>query len=734
MTPVPCRGRQIGLQSTVCLALVLAACATASPPPPSSPAVVAVPHARKLAWILQLEDQRLLRDPSLAESAPPAPEPLSDTAAEAGNAPAGADELAPVEQIPSAIPDLQRLAEDSSAAIRRRAVVAIGRVGLNDGVETLVNALSDPQMEIRESAAFGLGLIGDPAGIEPLVAALDDGSPVVQARAAQALALLNATAAVDAIQAMAARHVTEAYDVDPEELAYPLAPRIEAFRSGLYALASLGAYDALADTVLTEDGGPILWWWPVTHALGHAGDPRAVGPLSTLAGIQGSIGVAIAARGLGALGESAALPALLKLLDPRQRDVRVITSAVRAIAELGDAGAAPDLHRLLRIPELDPALLLEVVEALIAVDAPDSTGLMLELLTHRSPSLRGAALRGLARLDPESFLLALSGLPPDPVWQVRADLAASLALVPPEVAAFRLGMLLEDQDRRVIPSVLRALVEVRAPTAAEVLLAHLSDADIVVRKTAATLLGELESRQAIEPLAAAYRDAVEPHYLARAAAIDALARIGGTTAADTLRAALDDADWAVRVRAATHLAALDPASDAAIAIRPAPSRFPLEAYRAPELTAPTVSPHVYIDTDRGTIQIELAVNEAPLTCDNFMRLARSGYYNGLSVHRVVPNYVVQAGDPRGDSEGGPGHTIRDELSPLPYLRGTVGMALDWADTGGSQFFITTTPQPQLDARYPAFGRVIAGMDIVDQLRPGDVMRQVRVWDGTTPQP
>ena len=152
----------------------------------------------------------------------------------------------------------------------------------------------------------------------------------------------------------------------------------------------------------------------------------------------------------------------------------------------------------------------------------------------------------------------------------------------------------------------------------------------------------------------------------------------------------------------------------------------------PELITPSVSPHVFIDTDRGTIQFELAVNEAPLTADNFMRLARSGFYNGLLVHRVVPNYVVQTGDPRSDSEGGPGYTIRDELSPMPYLRGTVGMALDWADTGGSQFFITTTPQPQLDGRYPAFGRVIGGMDIVDQLQPGDVIRQIRVWDGTRP--
>ncbi len=92
----------------------------------------------------------------------------------------------------------------------------------------------------------------------------------------------------------------------------------------------------------------------------------------------------------------------------------------------------------------------------------------------------------------------------------------------------------------------------------------------------------------------------------------------------------------------------------------------------------------------------------------------------MAIHRVVPNFVVQAGDPRGDGEGGPGYTLRDEINMLPYLRGTVGMALDGADTGGSQFFITHSPQPHLDGRYTVFGRVVAGMDVVDRLQQWDV--------------
>ena len=114
-----------------------------------------------------------------------------------------------------------------------------------------------------------------------------------------------------------------------------------------------------------------------------------------------------------------------------------------------------------------------------------------------------------------------------------------------------------------------------------------------------------------------------------------------------------------------------------------------------------------------------------------MDLARKGFFNGVAIHRVVPDFVVQDGDPRGDGEGGPGYTIRDELNQLPYLRGTVGMALDWKDTGGSQFFITHSPQPHLDARYTVFGHVVNGIELVDRIQPGDVIRRVQIWDGTT---
>jgi cyclophilin family peptidyl-prolyl cis-trans isomerase len=217
-------------------------------------------------------------------------------------------------------------------------------------------------------------------------------------------------------------------------------------------------------------------------------------------------------------------------------------------------------------------------------------------------------------------------------------------------------------------------------------------------------------------------------YQARLAALTALAKYGAAAAEATLTSALGDPEWPVRKRAAELLRDLGRPGDAASRIRPAPGRSP-DAYAAPALVAPQVSPHVYLDTDKGTVEIELAVLDAPLTSESFLALARQGYFSGMAIHRVVANFVVQAGDGRGDGEGGPGYTLRDEINMLPYVRGAVGMALDGADTGGSQFFITHAPQPHLDGRYTVFGRVVAGMDVVDRLQQWDLIRRVRVWDG-----
>lgn len=140
--------------------------------------------------------------------------------------------------------------------------------------------------------------------------------------------------------------------------------------------------------------------------------------------------------------------------------------------------------------------------------------------------------------------------------------------------------------------------------------------------------------------------------------------------------------------------------------------------------------HATIESDRGTIVLELYVAEAPGTVQNFERLANSGFYDGLTFHRVISNFVIQGGCPRGDGTGGPGYTIpcETEDNPHHHLRGSLSMAHAGKDTGGSQFFICHRPQPHLDGKHTVFGQVTSGMDVVDAIRQGDHMTKVRVED------
>jgi HEAT repeat protein len=702
---------------------IAGACASAPPKPSAAVIPIGPTFEQKISWILRLEDQRVLRDPAPPPLAPPPP------VAVRGRTPVAA----PVPPPPP--PDLVRLLSDDEARVRRRAALAIGHVALAEGVAPLVGALADADPEVRQMAAFALGLIGDKSARDPLVTALDDASPLVQGSAAEALGLLGDATAADAVGRLAAQIVQSG------ALAQPPADEDDArrdtgaaaFRLAVYALVRLKAYPQLAAAVLDSAGQPRVRWWPVAYALQRIDDGRALPALLTLAKEAHPYTRAFAVKGLGAIKDRAALPVLMPLLSSGERSVLIET--IRALGRIGDPASAEPLVKIIQDASSDAQVRLEAVSALGGLHAVSSTvgDLLLDLLSDPSPPLRAAALRSTAALNPEGFVAVLSGLDPDPHWSARAALATVLGTLAPEVGLPRLQMMLDDSDQRVVPSVLDALVKLKAPNAAAVMIERLKADDPVIRGAAARGLGELKPPDGAQPLGEAYRFGQrDPTYTARAEALAALSRYGVAAAMPTLKDAFADKDWAVRVRAAMLVKELDPsaAADAAVQIRPAPTTVAADVYQAARLASPPVSTQVYLDTDRGTIQIELAVLDAPLTVENFIALARKGYFNGLSVHRVVPDFVIQDGDPRGDGEGGPGYTIRDELNERPYLRGAVGMALDpWPDTGGSQYFITHSPQPHLDAKYTVFGRVIAGMEVVDQIRQWDVIRRVRVWDG-----
>ena len=152
----------------------------------------------------------------------------------------------------------------------------------------------------------------------------------------------------------------------------------------------------------------------------------------------------------------------------------------------------------------------------------------------------------------------------------------------------------------------------------------------------------------------------------------------------------------------------------------------------PAAPAMTIDPKkrytVKIETVRGTIELELAPQYAPKTVNNFVFLAREGFYDGVRFHRVISDFMIQGGDPTGTGRGGPGYKFGDEFAdnPLKHETGVISMANAGPGTNGSQFFITHAPQPHLNGKHTVFGKVIKGQDVVDAVRTNDVMTKVTV--------
>jgi cyclophilin family peptidyl-prolyl cis-trans isomerase/HEAT repeat protein len=708
--------------AALCTALISGACTTArSAPAPIVTPPIAPPEItweQKLGWIVRLEDQRILRDPN------PAPPSIIQ----------GATLTTPVVYGLPAPSDLVRLLADPEGRVRRRAALAVGRVGLMEGVEPLLTVVSDADVEVRQMAIFALGLIGDASARPALLQALQDPEPIVQGRAAEALGLIANRADAGAVSEMVRTHIAAGAltGIEADDLGYPLAPPVEAVRLGLYALVRLGSYEALAAAVLDAGGQPVSRWWPVAYALQRAADARAVPALLSLVNTPGRYSAAFAIRGLAATKATQAAATIRPIVEQRRGEPAVVVQAIRTLAALGDTAAMPALIKIVADGSADPNLRLEVMTAITTLATESSADVFVELMADRHAGIRSLALRGLARVDPDTFVATLAGLDPDPDWTVRVAEAAALGSLPAERSLPRLSALLADKDPRVVPAAIAALAAARPPGVEKLLIGQLRAADFVVRAAAATALASLKAVSAIPALLEAYKEAAaDLTYVARAAILTALNTIEPSSGRQLLQQALTaERDWALRVRAAMLLREQGVA-DVDAAIRPATTGRPIEDPAWQAMIAPPYSPHAFIETDKGTIEIELAVLDAPLTVNNFMTLARQGFFNGVAIHRVVPDFVVQDGDPRGDGEGGPGYTIRDEINQRPYLRGTVGMALDWEDTGGSQFFITHSPQPHLDGRYTVFGHVVSGMEVVDRLAPWDVVRGVRILDGVT---
>src|SRR5438067_622549 len=458
-------------------------------------------------------------------------------------------------------------------------------------------------------------------------------------------------------------------------------------------------------------------------ALGLLKDPRALVPLAALTRTGDGAPQCEAVTALAKIGGDEGARAVANLLAVKTAP-GAGTSAVQRVAlleawRLGTRAPVAQLTDFARDP--DPAARAHAVYSLARLGIARAVPALLGALADREPYVRAVALRG-----------------------VRRALSDSAQIAEPEVIA-RIRPLLGDRDGHVRVNALRALASFRDSALVGLALPLVTDRDINVAVQAETTLGVLGGARAAAQLRARLSSArfalrrqaaiaLAQADDARLSAVAALAAIAGTgpegrAAVATrfaARAARPD-DYQVRRLAAEKLpdaaARWGPAAPIATGRSLDDYRAIVRRYLVP-VSRGEPSPRVTIETDRGAMVVELFPGEAPLTVAAFLALVDRRYFDGSRMYRVVPNFVVQDGDPRGDGWGGPGFALRDELNPVRYETGTVGMALSGPDTGGSQFFITHSPQPHLDGTYTVFGRVVSGLATLGSVAQGERIRSI----------
>ena len=608
---------------------------------------------------------------------------------------------------------------DASIEIRIALAETLGRIGDAASHPDLEFLLRDPEPRVRQAAAFGFGLLRAPESHAALLQATRDADRETAILAVEALGKQKAPLA-EVIAAFG--------DLAERERLERLLPALFRF-SDPEVLDWAGRGLALSDRRLHAGGAYALCRTPQAKALPKirqlAKDPDPW--------VRGQ-----AARALGLVGDGTDLAVLQALLDDASSGP--VIHALRSAARLIGAGkAAPSAEWRRRILQLidDPrpgvgTTALEVSSAWL-LDATLGERLEAEARSTSSPSPRRAelALLALARArDSRVFgLVSEWSRSPDAGRRARAAEAAGSLDTPEGVSVGReiLGRLAGDLNPAVRLAVLGARLQLAADEPGPIVRAALSDTDPVIRGAALESQVEhpqLETRELVSALERSRSDEVPDAALGAIRALQARGAAAvaesGTVTEVLTALARDDRRYLVRREAAQALAVLGPPGPGASPIPQigAASRRDFEYYR--EVIERTRSTRwVDLRTPRGAIRLELDCPRAPMTCLNFLHLAAQGFYDGVAFHRVVPDFVAQAGDPRGDGTGGPGYEIRDEINRLRYEPGAVGMALSGPDTGGSQFFLMLTRAPHLDGGYTVFGRVVAGMEAAEQLEQGD---------------
>jgi cyclophilin family peptidyl-prolyl cis-trans isomerase/HEAT repeat protein len=647
---------------------------------------------------------------------------------------------------------------------RRRAILALGRIGYPSALAVLMDVLAGDKNaenrnpEFRALAAFSLGEIESHHAVAALIERLDpaiEKSELVRARAIEALGKIGSNRLSAA--ALGKYGVTGLAEAIANQLPpTDTQPSPDAKLTGSLALTALlrlrqpSTNEAIASQLRSPDSD---LQWQAANALARMRDgiaPLAPALLPLLAD-KNSLVRANAARALGVAKATQAVERLIRLLS--DEDSRVVAAAISALGAIGDSRAAEPLASLGSthlasyrsfdrtrngVPTQQNSLLL-IATALGNIK--DAGGLAFLKTLRLADGKLGSSPEieiAVAKFGDAAFFEVPDSIKlPGDDWKAMAAYAQGLGqLGTPRAKVVLLDLLAGKTygkpDPRAISDILTAVAAAKIEGLRAILLDHLKAEDVIVRTTAATLLGELgdSGEPVIQALEAAYKAArTDKMNDARIAIIEAALKLNHPMSVRVLSEEAREEDYVVRLKAAQLLreSAAGPSSTKPLQIGRVNTGHDRAFWLRMALASETTrNPFAVIHTRKGDVRIELFMNDAPMTVDNFMQLARSGFYNGLSFLRVVPNFVIQGGDPRGDMNGGPGYQIRCEVNLRRYETGSVGMALSGKDTGGSQFFITHSPQPHLDGGYTIFGQVTEGMDVVNRIARDDRIERVEI--------
>lgn len=610
---------------------------------------------------------------------------------------------------------------DSDPKIRARAALSIARFQNYDAADSLQSLLSDADLSARESTAFALGQIGLALKLKG-----DTTSNTCEKYLISALQ--------EEKEQRVRQYILDALGKAGSRKSVPVLLKHvhgNALLLKVAAMQSIGllAYWNCADTVVADeiiaglDDPDENVRWKTAYALMRLKDISSAKKLGNALQDEEPLVRMYAARALGEIKAATFAPALLEHVN--DSDWRVQVNVLRAIERIGDRAWAPDVIPLLNAK--NEHVKRAAISALGSLECQKANQNLREVCQDSTTLLCGDAAKALSQILKEQAMPIIEPLIQSESAYIRRKVAESLGLIANEESFNLLQMMLDDKDIGVQTHALESIgqfgMELSREKTVQLILKKLSLDDLALTTVAAQICATNQIAELVPELMEAYHrfdspTGIEP----RVAIIQALGELNAESAIPLLEKALQDEYAAIpkaSVQSLKHITGNDYSAEKLAVDQKHP--------RTGRVALPRIKKaRAKILTNKGDIIVELFPESALFTVANFIKLANEGFYNGIIFHRVVSDFVIQAGCPRGDGWGGPGYSIRCEINQKKYGRGAVGMALAGKDTGGSQFFVTHSPQPHLNGRYTVFGQVVHGMDVVDKIQPFDIILSVEI--------